>query len=108
METTVANGTIDIKLTISNDGNLAGKEVVQVYVSKPDTNIDRPIKELKAFAKTSIIETGETLEMTFIIPSSELAYWDEDKSTWALEKGTYTVQLASSSRDIRLSTEIEI
>jgi len=108
METTVLNDTIHIKLSISNVGNLAGKEVVQVYVSKPDTNIDRPVKELKAFEKSSMIETGETIEITFRIPISELAYWNEDNSTWTLEKGSYTILLASSSRDIRLSTEIEI
>jgi len=54
------------------------------------------------------METGETIEITFRIPSSELAYWNDDNSTWTLEKGTYIIQLASSSRDIRLSTEIEI
>ena len=108
LETSVTNDTISISLTISNDGNLAGKDVVQVYVSKPDTNIDRPIKELKAFAKTSIIESGETIEMTFKIFSSQLTYWNEDNSTWTLEKGLYTMQLGSSSRDIRLSAEIEL
>jgi len=108
METMVLNDTINIKFSVNNVGNLAGKEVVQVYVSKPDTNIDRPVKELKAFAKSSMIEPGETIEITFRIPISELAYWNEDNSTWTLEKGSYTVQLASSSRDIRLSTEIKI
>ncbi|RLD82796.1 MAG: beta-glucosidase [Bacteroidetes bacterium] len=108
METVVLNDTINIKLSVSNVGNLAGKDVVQVYVSKPDTKIDRPVKELKAFAKSLLIEPGDTVEMTFRIPSSELAYWNEDNSTWTLEKGSYTIQLASSSRDIRLSTEIDI
>lgn len=108
METTVANDTINIILSISNSGNLAGKEVVQVYVSKADTNIDRPVRELKAFAKTSILETGETVEMTFRIPSSDLTYWNESNSTWTLEKGLYNIQVGSSSRDIKLSTEIEL
>ena len=108
MDTTVAKDTINISLSISNSGNLAGKEVVQVYVSKTDTNIDRPVRELKAFAKTSILETEETVEMTFRIPSLELAYWNESNSTWTLEKGIYNIQIGSSSRDIRLNTEIEL
>ncbi len=102
------NDTIEVTMTVTNSGNQEGKEVVQVYTSKPDTKIDRPIKELKAFSKTQNLQPGEATTVTLHIPVSELSYWSEDTSNWELEKGTYSIQIGASSRDIRLSENIEI
>ena len=88
----VANDTINVSVSVQNIGDYAGKEVVQVYVSKPNTTIDRPIKELKAFAKTPKLNTDESVAVVLRIPVAELRYWDEANSTWALEKGVYQVQ----------------
>ena len=108
LETDVLNDTIHTILSVTNTGKRAGKEVVQLYVSKPDTKIDRPVRELKAFAKTPIIKPGETVEVIMKIPVSDLSYWDENNSKWTLEKGAYIIQIGSSSRDIRLHSEIGI
>jgi beta-glucosidase len=108
MDVTVENDTINVAVTVQNTGERAGKEVVQIYVSKPNSVIDRPNQELKAFAKTRSLEPSETEEVVIRIPVSELRYWDEKDSGWALEKGAYSIASGASSRDIRLTNEIEL
>ncbi len=100
--------TILISLSVKNTGTVAGKEVVEIYVSKPDTRIDRPVQELKAFAKTPLLNAGETINLTFKIPVSDLSCWDETQSAWVLEKGAYTINASSSSRDKRVGKDIEL
>ena len=102
------NDTIKISVSITNVGELAGKEVVQVYAQKNNTSIDRPDLELKTFAKTAILPAGEGETLTMNVPASELSYWDEEKATWLLEPGKYNILIGSSSRDIRQVGEIEL
>jgi len=104
----VENDSINVHFTVKNIGDQMGKEVIQIYVSKPNSTIDRPVQELKAFAKTQNLEPGEVADLAISIPISDLRYWDEDKSGWALEKGRYIIQSGTSSRDISLLKEIEI
>jgi beta-glucosidase len=106
MDIEVIDGNIHITVEVENTGMVPGKEVVEIYVSKPDTEIDRPIQELKAFAKTPFLNSGESTGVTIQLPISDLSYWNEDISGWTLEEGSYTIHSASSSRDIRLSEEI--
>ncbi len=106
MEVNVADGVVNIKVFVKNTGEVAGKEVVEIYVSKPETNIDRPVQELKAFAKTPLLNPGDVAELNLSIPVSDLSYWNEENSAWTLEEGTYTLIAASSSRDKKLSKEI--
>ena len=105
---TLENDTINISLSITNSGKQAGKEVIQVYSAKPDTKIDRPAKELRTFSKTQSLAAGETTTVYLKIPVSELSYWSEEADNWTLEKGIYDILVGSSSRDIRLSEEVEI
>ena len=102
------NDSISISLSVENSGQVPGKEVAEIYVSKPDTKIDRPVQELKAFAKTPLLNAGESAKLTFRIPLTDLSYWDEVTSKWAMEKGVYTINAAASSRDKRLSKEISL
>lgn len=102
------NDTITIATTVKNIGQTTGKEVVQVYVSNLGTTIDRPVKELKGFSKTQNLSPDQVEEILIQIPVSELRYWDETKSTWVLESGTYTFQVGTSSRDIKLKAELEL
>ena len=108
IEANKENGMITVTLKVKNIGNLPGKEVVQFYVSKPNSTIDRPIQELKAFWKTPTLESEEIVDVMVQIPISELRYWDEDNMGWSIEKGNYTIHAGSSSRDLRLFTEIEL
>ncbi len=105
---TTENGAMIVKLAVRNTGEVSGKEVVQLYVGKSDSGIDRPEKELKAFTKTRVLAPGESTEITMNVPLSELSYWDEDASAWKLEEGTYEIQGGTSSRDIRLKGEFQI
>ena len=105
---TLEKDSIQISVQIQNTGKRSGKEVVQVYVSKSNSTIDRPLKELKAFAKTSALEPNATEELQINIAVSDIRYWDEAKNDWALEKGRYTVKLGSSSRDVRQEYTIEL
>jgi len=102
------NDTLKVDLSVSNAGDSKGKEVVQIYLSKPDSKIDRPVQELKAFTKTANLSPGETSNLTFKIPVQDLSYWSEEASKWTLEKGQYSVHASSSSRDIRLSKDVII
>ena len=108
MAVAVLNDTLKVDISVSNTGGCKGKEVVQLYLSKPDSKIDRPVQELKAFTKTSILNPSEAANLTFKIPLNELTYWNEKESKWTLEKGQYIVRASSSSRDIRLSKEVII
>ena len=107
-EVTLEKDSIQISVQIQNTGKRLGKEVVQVYVSKSNSTIDRPLQELKAFTKTTALEPGASEVVQLLIPISDIRYWDETKNDWALEKGNYTMKLGSSSRDIRQLYEIEL
>jgi len=106
LEIELVDGSIHISLQVENTGLVPGKEVVEIYVSKPDTEIDRPVQELKAFAKTPLLSSGDSSDVYIKIPVADLSYWNEAASGWTLEKGSYTLHSAASSRDIRLSKEI--
>jgi beta-glucosidase len=108
MEATVANDTLTVSVRVQNTGDQAGKEVVQLYAAKPNSAVDRPDQELKAFAKTGILGPGASASLEMQIPVSELRYWDESQAGWVLEQGSYTVRIGASSRDIKLTEEVEI
>lgn len=108
LTTTVENDTLQISLKVTNTGEWAGKEVAQVYTSKPKTSIDRPVRELRAFAKTNLLQPGETTALLLRIPATDLRYWDEAKSAWVLEEGIYNIEVGVSSREIRDTTTIKL
>ena len=108
LDVQVENDTINVAITVKNTGNVAGKEVAQVYISKIEPDIDRPNQELKGFAKTQLLDTGGSEKLIIRIPVSEVRYWDENTNAWALESGSYEVRVGSSSRDIKQRSEIEL
>ena len=94
---------VEISCRIINSGNRAGKEVVQVYVSFPDKNENYPTKELKGFAKTQILQPGETETVTVHIPLSYLKRYDETADCWKLPQGIFRFFVNSSVKDCRLT-----
>ncbi len=108
LDAVLENDTVRVSISVQNTGAQAGKEVVQIYVSKPNSAVDRPAQELKAFTKTRDLAPGETENLIFEIPVSELRYWDEQGAGWKLENGGYTIKVGASSRDIRSSGDVEI
>ncbi len=96
---------IAITVKVKNTGKYAGKETVQLYVSKEKSVVDRAEKELKAFKKV-MIAPGETIDVRLSIPVKDLAYYDVKTSKWVVEPGTYKLLAGTSSRDIKETATI--
>lgn len=96
------NGIYTLSVDVKNTGKFAGKEVVQLYVSAPNSaGMNKPDKELKAFAKTRELQPGEAATVTLVIKAVDLASYDEASSLWVVDAGTYKFQIGASSRDIK-------
>lgn len=99
------DGNITVRLPVTNTGAVAGREVVQAYVSLPGSAVQRPPRELKGFVVVEA-EPGQTVEAEMLIRREDLAYWDLRIDRWRVEAGTYRIDVAASSRDIRSSVEV--
>lgn len=102
------NGEITVNILIENKGNVAGKEIVQLYVTAPPSALDKPVKELRAFGKTPILQPGETCEVVMHIKASDLASFDETTHSWKFDSGIYEFISAASATDIRIKTTINL
>lgn len=94
-------GGFTATVTVRNTGDRAGKEAVQLYVSAPAGNIYKPTAELKAYAKTRLLEPGESQTLTFSVTDYELASFHNDSHSWISDKGKYIVKFGASVEDIR-------
>jgi beta-glucosidase len=101
------NGKVTISLDVANTGNMAGEEIVQVYIGYEGSGVDRPVKDLKAFGRVHL-DPGETERLSFEVEARDLAYYNPDASRWEVEDIQYTVQIGASSRDIRLTGSFRI
>ena len=97
----VQGDLITLEVTVKNTGSVSGKEVAQVYVSAPAGTLEKPAKELKAFAKTRELQPGESQRLVMTIQKRELASFDEANSQWLVEAGTYTFLIGANVEDIR-------
>lgn len=99
---------IEVTVNIKNTGNYSGKEVAQVYVSAPKGTLEKPAKELKAFAKTRELKPGEsqTVKMTF--NHRDLASFDENLSAWIVDAGTYKISIGANIEDIRCNVNLNV
>ncbi len=102
-----AAGILDLTVDVSNNGPFDGDEVVQLYVSYLDSKIGRPNLELKDFQRI-FIRSGETVTLRMSVRGSDLAYWNETKGSFEVEKGRLRLMLGTSSEDIRLSDIVNI
>ena len=100
------NGDITLSLTVTNVGKFAGKDVVQIYVSAPDGQIEKPVRELKSFCKTKLLQSGEKQRVTFSLGAKDFAVFDVASSAWVVEKGKYQLQAGYSSEDIAATLEL--
>ncbi|GAA3908253.1 glycoside hydrolase family 3 C-terminal domain-containing protein [Microbacterium invictum] len=101
------DGDIEVRVAVTNAGDRAGREVVQAYTSLPDGVVQRPVRELKAFASVSL-DAGETGEVVLTVRRADLAYWDIRVDRWVVEGGQYLVDVAASSRDIRATVPVAV
>jgi len=91
---------VRVRVSVTNTGERAGAEVVQVYVGDPAAQVLRPERELKAFAKVDL-DPGESRELTFDLTARDLSYWHPVLRRWVVEGGEFVVSVGGSSRDLR-------
>ena len=94
-------------VTVTNTGDRAGSEVVQLYVHDVESSVFRPEQELKAFAKVRL-EPGESRAVTLGLDRRAFAVWDRHRPGWAVEPGRFEIRVGSSSRDIRARAVLEV
>lgn len=95
-------------LEVSNTGDLAGAETIQLYISADGTStISRPVKELKGFTKV-FLQPGETRKVKIPFDRFTTAFWDQDLHKWVCEKGQYRVLVGSSSQSILLEGVLDV
>ena len=97
-----------VSVEITNKGQRAGKEVVQLYAKAPKGSLTKPEKELKAFAKTKLLQPGETQTILLILKTADLASYDEGKHAWVADTGCYQLKIGNSVANITCSSEIVI
>lgn len=97
-----------LTVTVKNTGKYAGKEAVQIYVTAPESELTKPVKELKSFAKTAELKPGEQEELEFTISNYDLASYNESAGAWVTEAGFYQISFAASAQDIRQTASFNI
>ena len=98
--------SIILRVKVTNTGNCAGRQVVQVYCSSPSGELEKPYQALCGFGKTGKIKPGEFEELTIKIPIMAITSFDEEESRFVLEKGDYLFRIGSSSRDNKISAKM--
>ena len=93
---------------VTNTGKYAGKEVVQLYVSAPKGKLEKPYQELKAFAKTPVLQPGESCQIRLEVETAQLASFDESRSAWIMEQGNYLLRVGTSSAQTCVSATISL
>lgn len=103
------NGEVCVmQVKVKNIGKHAGKEAVQLYVQAPKSNLDKPAKELKAFAKTRLLQPGESQTLTLKWNTMDMASFNEKSSSWDLAKGEYKWLVGASSADVRCTVSQKV
>lgn len=95
--------TLAVTVDVKNAGKFPGKEIAQLYLSAPAGRLDKPAMELRGFAKTRLLQPGESQTLKFMIDARSLCSFDPAASSWIAEEGKYSVTIGASSRDIRQS-----
>ncbi len=98
---------VKVSFKLENEGSMPADEVVQLYVTRVDSKVEWPTKELKAFQRVSL-KPGESKVVNLEIPFKDLRYWNETTHAWDLEHGKLQLLLGSASDDIRETAEVTI
>jgi beta-glucosidase len=94
-------GRVSVSLSVANVGERAGAEVVQVYVGQVACSVERPVRELKGFAKI-YLEPSESRRISVHLPERAFAYWSVQSENWKVEPGEFVIEVGVSSREIML------
>ena len=99
----------EVSVTVQNSGQYEGKEVVELYISAPDNKAaNKPVKELKAYAKTRNLKPGEKETVKLLVKTADLASFDEAASAWVVSGGEYQFLVGASSQDIKATLKADV
>jgi beta-glucosidase len=103
----ISKSSMSVRAWVTNTGPRAGAEVVQIYVRPPTTaSVGRPVRELKGYEKT-MLHPGETKEISVTVPMGvATSFWDEGRSAWLSEKGTYAIEVVGTGERNMLSAPL--
>jgi beta-glucosidase len=101
------DGSVTVFLDVANTGHRRGEEVAQLYVRDSKPAIDRPVRELKGFAKVSLLP-GETRTVQFTLTPRDLAFFDTVGGQWKANSGQYDIEVGASSRDLRIKESLSL
>ena len=102
-------GKFRVEVQVTNSGNeYAGKEVIQIYITLPQTGLEKEYKRLAGFSKTRLLKPGETQTLTVEIPQKQLASFCEETHAWVIEKGSYGILIGNSSDKTELEAVLVI
>ena len=96
-----------VSLTVTNTGSVAGTEIVQLYIAKKNSELFRPAKELKGFARVTLAP-GEKQRITIMLDDKAFRFWNVKANRWEIEGGEYELLVGASVEDIRLCEKISV
>jgi beta-glucosidase len=98
---------LEAEVVVTNTGSRAGRQVAQLYIAAPaegsEQVMEKPRRELKDFAKTRLLQPGESQRLTFNVPLDELASFDEKQNSWITDRGTYQAEFGDNVEHILCS-----
>jgi len=98
---------VNVTCRVTNTGDRHGSDVVQLYVRDPQASVARPVRELKGFVKVEL-DPGESAAVDFVLTPRDLSYWSTVHNDWVLEGGEFELAVGASSRDLRLTTTLDV
>jgi len=101
-------GQLTVSVALKNSGKVAGREVVQLYISSPKGKLNKPAETLVAFGKTKLLQPGEVQTMNYTIETKDFASFDEASSSWIAEPGSYNLKIGASSLNIKQTGTFKI
>jgi beta-glucosidase len=100
-------GTLKVSLTVKNVGTRKGLETVQLYLQDVECTVPRPLKELKGFIKVDL-EPGQSRNVVIELTTKDFSFWNPKTKDWFFEKGSFILQVGSSSKEIKVQKQIEL
>ena len=105
----ISEKELAVEMKVTNIGDTyAGKEVVQIYASLPQTEVKKEYRRLVGYAKTKLLQPGEAETLKITVGQKELAYFSEEKHQWIVEKGTYGIWTGNSSVSLEYSSTVKV
>ena len=109
LNVTEANGIYTIKVDVKNTGEKAGRNVVELFVAAPNSKkANKPEKELRNYAKTKLLQPGETETVTMTVATEDLASFNDKVSAWKTDAGAYTFMICSSVSDVEAKATVKV